>query len=93
MKSGAVVVNTSRGACIDEKALSEALAEGRLWAAGLDVYEREPHVDGALLSSERAVLLPHIGSADVPTRETMAWLAVESVKDALEGKEPRHRVV
>lgn len=93
MKPGAVVVNTSRGACIDERALAEALAEGRLSAAGLDVYEREPHVEAALLASERAVLLPHIGSADVSTRETMARLAVEAVRDALEGKEPKHRVV
>ncbi|HLM72645.1 MAG TPA: D-glycerate dehydrogenase [Polyangiaceae bacterium] len=93
MKPGAVVVNTSRGACIDERALAEALAEGRLSAAGLDVYEREPQVEGALLASERAVLLPHIGSADVSTRETMARLAAEAVRAVLEGKEPKHRVV
>ncbi len=93
MKPGAVVVNTSRGACLDEGALAEALAEGRLSAAGLDVYESEPHVREALLASERAVLLPHIGSADFSTRETMARLAAESVRAALEGGEPKNRVV
>lgn len=93
MKPGAVLVNTSRGACIDEAAVAEALADGRIAAAGLDVYEREPHVPEALLASPRAVLLPHIGSADVATRERMAWLAVEAVRDALAGKAPRHRVV
>jgi glyoxylate reductase len=93
MKPGAVVVNTSRGACLDEGALAEALAEGRLSAAGLDVYESEPHVRNALLASERAVLLPHIGSADFSTRETMARLAAEAVRAALEGEEPKNRVV
>src|SRR5687767_13713684 len=93
MEPGAVLVNTSRGACIDERALAEALADGRLAAAGLDVYEREPYVPGALIASPRAVLLPHIGSADVSTREKMAWLAVEAVKSALEGREPKHKVM
>jgi glyoxylate reductase len=93
MKPGAVVVNTSRGACLDEGALAEALAEGRLSAAGLDVYESEPHVRKALLASERAVLLPHIGSADFSTRETMARLAAEAVRAVLEGEEPKNRVV
>lgn len=93
MKPGAVVVNTSRGPCVDEQALAEALLEGRLAGAGLDVYEREPRVNDDLLRCERAVLLPHIGSADTPTREAMASLAIESVLDVLGGREPKHRVV
>jgi lactate dehydrogenase-like 2-hydroxyacid dehydrogenase len=92
MKRGAVVVSTSRGACADEQAIAEALAEGRLAGAGLDVYAREPHVNEALLTCERAVLLPHIGSADTPTREAMASLAVASVIDVLRGEAPKHRV-
>jgi glyoxylate reductase len=93
MKVGSVIVNTARGACVDEIALAEALASGRVAAAGLDVYAAEPHVPEALLASERAVLLPHIGSADAPTREAMARMSAESVLAVLAGREPKHRVV
>jgi glyoxylate reductase len=93
MKPSAVLVNTARGACLDEIALAEALSEGRIAAAGLDVYAAEPKVPEALLACERAVLLPHIGSADAPTREAMARLSAESVLDVLAGREPKHRVV
>jgi glyoxylate reductase len=92
MKRGSVVVSASRGACADEQAIADALAEGRLAGAGLDVYEREPQVNEALLRCERAVLLPHIGSADTPTREAMASLAIASVIDVLRGEAPKHRV-
>ncbi len=76
MKEGAVFVNTARGAVVDEAALAEALEEGHLLAAGLDVYENEPHVSPALLRAPRTVLLPHIGSAT--TRHVgrcYGWLA------------------
>lgn len=93
MRTGSVLVNTARGACVDEAAVALALASGRLGAAALDVYVDEPRVPPELLASPRAVLTPHIGSADRPTREAMARLAVEGVLDVLAGRAPRHRVV
>jgi len=66
MKSEAVLINTSRGPVVDEAALANALAEGRIFAAGLDVYEKEPEVHPKLLELENAVLAPHIGSASRP---------------------------
>jgi glyoxylate reductase len=71
LKPTAVLVNTSRGGVIDEEALAEALVAGRLFAAGLDVYEQEPWVSPRLLAAPRAVLLPHVGSATLRTREAM----------------------
>lgn len=93
MKPGAVLINTARGACVDEAAVVEALLSGRLGAVGLDVYAAEPRVPEALLGCERAVVLPHIGSADRPTREAMASLAASSVLDVLAGRAPKNRVV
>ena len=72
MKPTAVLVNTARGPVVDEVALADALHAGRLFAAGLDVYEREPEVEPRLLSAPRTVLLPHIGSASQATRTRMA---------------------
>ncbi len=70
-----VLVNTARGAVVDELALAAALEEGRLLAAGLDVYSHEPRVAPELLAAPRAVLLPHIGSATERTRRAMLRLA------------------
>lgn len=92
MKKGAILVNTARGALVDEHALAEALHAGHLGGAGLDVYEREPEIDPLLFSAPRVVLAPHIGSADFEARDAMARLACESVRDVLEGREPKHRV-
>lgn len=92
LKPGAVVVSTSRGACLDEVALAEALRDGRVAAAGLDVFAREPAVAPELLSCENAVLTPHLGSADRPTREAMARLCADAVLAVLGGEEPRCRV-
>ncbi|HEY2397603.1 MAG TPA: NAD(P)-dependent oxidoreductase [Solirubrobacteraceae bacterium] len=79
MKPTAVLVNTARGAVLDEDALADALHEGRLFAAGLDVYAREPSVSPRLLAAPRTVLLPHIGSATLRTREAMLRGAAEKV--------------
>ncbi len=89
MKPGAVLVNTSRGPVIDEDALSDALADGRIFAAGLDVYEEEPTVHPKLLELENVVLAPHIGSASIETRDKMAVLAAENISAVLRGEEPK----
>lgn len=68
MKKGVVLVNTARGKLIDESALVDALDEGRLFSAGLDVYEEEPKIHEALLKNPNVVLLPHIGTATVETQ-------------------------
>ena len=89
---GALLVNTARGAVIDEAALVEALADGRIAGAGLDVFEEEPQVHPGLLESERVVLAPHLGSATVEARAEMGRLCAASVRAALEGEEIPHRV-
>jgi glyoxylate reductase len=88
MKPTAVIVNTSRGPVIDEAALAEALAGGELFAAGLDVFEKEPEVHERLLDLDNAVIIPHLGSATVETRDAMGMLAVDNVTAALEGRRP-----
>ncbi len=88
MKPTAVLVNTSRGPVVDETALAEALESGEIFAAGLDVFEREPEVQPRLLNHERAVVIPHLGSATVDTREAMGELAVDNVFAALDGARP-----
>ena len=67
MKDGVVIVNTARGALIDEKALVKALESGKVYSVGLDVFETEPDVNPELLKNEKVVLLPHIGAATVET--------------------------
>jgi glyoxylate reductase len=89
MKPEAVLVNTSRGPVVDEAALADALAEDRIFAAGLDVYEEEPEVHPELLELENVVLAPHIGSASVETRDRMAVLAAENLVAVLRGEEPK----
>jgi len=89
MKPTAVLVNTSRGPVVDEGALADALSEGRIFAAGLDVYEEEPKVHPKLLALENAVLAPHIGSGSQETRDRMAVLAAENVVAVLAGEGPK----
>ena len=88
MKPTAVLVNTSRGPVIDEGALVDALRAGELFAAGLDVFEREPEVHPGLLELDNATVIPHLGSATVETRDAMGFLAVENLTAALEGRRP-----
>jgi glyoxylate reductase len=85
-------VNTSRGPVVDEEALAVALEEGAIFAAGLDVYEREPEVHPRLLAAPRTVLLPHIGSASLATRTRMAQVAAENVVAVLAGERPSNPV-
>jgi glyoxylate reductase len=88
-----VLVNTSRGAVVDEEALAEALHAGTIFAAGLDVYEHEPRIHPRLLAAPRTVLLPHIGSATRSTRTAMGKLACAQVADVLAGRAPAHPVL
>jgi glyoxylate reductase len=88
MKPTAVLVNTARGTVVDEAALAEALHNGRLFGAGLDVYEREPEVHPRLLDAPNTTLLPHIGSASHDTRLRMAQLATSAVVTVLDGGTP-----
>ncbi len=83
LKPGAVVVNTGRGSAVDDEALIGALRSGHVLAAGLDVYNNEPHVHPGYLELENAVLLPHIGSATVETRDAMGFLALDGIKRVL----------
>ena len=83
-----VLVNISRGSLVDEAALIEALGNGTLLAAGLDVFENEPHVPPALMALDNAVLLPHVGSASTATRIAMANLVVDNVFSWIDGKGP-----
>jgi len=91
MKPGAVLINTARGGIVDELALASALGEGRLAAAGLDVFEKEPvALDHPLLSLSNVVVAPHIGSASIATRTKMAELSVDNLLAGLNGKPMRH---
>ena len=89
MQPTSVLVNSSRGPVVDEGALADALAERRIFAAGLDVYEAEPEVHPKLLELENVVLAPHIGSASIETRNKMAALAAENIVAVLAGQEPK----
>lgn len=88
MKFNAVLINTSRGPVVDEKALVSVLKKGKIAGAGLDVYEREPHLSPGLAKLEKVVLLPHIGSATEDTRGQMAVVAVRNAVAMLRGKRP-----
>jgi glyoxylate reductase len=88
MKKDAVLINTSRGEVIDEKALVQALKSKKLFSAGLDVYEFEPRITKKLLKLENVILLPHIGSATEEARNKMAEIAAQNVVNVLEGKSP-----
>ncbi len=93
MRRHAVLVNTARGAIVDERALVRALREGWIGAAGLDVFEHEPRLAPGLADLPNAVLLPHLGSATHGTRARMAETAARNVIAALRGETPPNAVV
>ena len=92
MKPTAVLVNTARGACVDQPALLRALHDGRLFGAALDVYDREPEIDPGLLTCPRLILAPHIGSATTEARTAMAQLCADGVISVLRGHRPANLV-
>jgi len=92
MKPTAILINTARGSVVDEEALAQALDSGRIAAAGLDVYERELQVHPQLLASERAVLLPHLGSATTEARVAMGMQVAANLAAYFDGQPPPDRV-
>ncbi|MGQ0580246.1 MAG: 2-hydroxyacid dehydrogenase [Betaproteobacteria bacterium] len=88
MKTSAVLINIARGGIVDDTALADALKTGRIWSAGLDVYENEPAVNPPLFDLTNVVLTPHIASATEPTRQAMAMLAAQNCVAALTGGVP-----
>ncbi len=83
-----ILINVGRGSVVDEKALVAALKDGRILSAGLDVFESEPHVPAELIAMEHVVLLPHVGSASVFTRNQMGQLVVDNITTYFETGKP-----
>lgn len=92
MKKEAILVNAARGPIVDEEALAEALARRDIWAAGLDVYEKEPEIRPRLLKLDNVILLPHIGSATYETRLRMAMTAARNLIQGLRGERPENLI-
>jgi lactate dehydrogenase-like 2-hydroxyacid dehydrogenase len=93
LPDGAIVVNASRGAVVDDDALIAALKSGKLTAAGLDVYQNEPDIHPEYRRLPNVFLMPHIGSATKETREAMGFRALDNLDAIFSGREPRDRVV
>jgi lactate dehydrogenase-like 2-hydroxyacid dehydrogenase len=93
MPDRAVVVNTARGAIVDDEALIAALRSGKLASAGLDVFENEPRLHPDYPTLPNTFLLPHMGSATVATRNAMGFTALDNLDAWFAGKEPSNRVV
>ena len=92
LPDGAIVVNASRGAVIDDEALIGALKSGKLTAAGLDVYNNEPDIHPEYRQLPNVFLMPHIGSATKETRDAMGFRALDNLDAIFAGREPRDRV-
>ncbi|CAJ0552540.1 Ff.00g006180.m01.CDS01 [Fusarium sp. VM40] len=85
MKDGVIIINTARGAIIDESALADALDSGKVASAGLDVYEHEPQINERLIKNERALLVPHLGTHTIETLTKMESCAMENARRAALG--------
>ena len=92
MKPSAYIINTARGEVIDQEALIDALSTQSIAGAGLDVYCDEPQIDQRLLALENAVLLPHLGSATIETREAMGFRVVKNLEQHFLGRQAEDRV-
>jgi len=92
MKPTAILVNTARGPVVDEAALAEALAEKKIWGAGLDVFEREPEIHPGLVELDNVTMTPHIGSAEVRFREEMTSMVARNAEAILRGETPPNLV-
>ncbi len=88
MKNTAVLINTSRGPVVDEKALARALKSGEIWGAGLDVFENEPDIEPELKELDNVVIVPHIASATIETRTNMGLIAARNIIQVLNGDMP-----
>ena len=88
MKSTGILINTSRGPVVDEKALVQALENGWIWGAGLDVFENEPDIEPGLLGLDNVVIVPHIASATIETRTNMGLIAAGNIIKVLNGARP-----
>ena len=84
MKDGVIIVNTARGALVNEKDLVKALETGKVASAGLDVYEKEPEVEEGLLKNERVMLLPHIGTRTYETQKEMELLVLRNLQSVVD---------
>jgi len=93
LPDGAVVINTARGAVVDDDALIGALTSGKLFAAGLDVFNGEPNIDPRYRELDNTFLLPHIGSATRETRDAMGFRALDNLDAIMAGREPTDRLV
>lgn len=92
MRQDAFLINTARGEVIDETALAQALWFETIGGAGLDVFDGEPNINPELMSSDRLVMLPHLGSATREAREAMGFRVIDNLEDFFSGREPRDRV-
>lgn len=88
MKETAVLINTSRGPVVDEKALVKALKESQIWGAGLDVFENEPEIEPELMGMNNVTIVPHIASATIETRTNMGLIAARNIVKVLTGEKP-----
>jgi len=88
LKPNAILINTARGPVVDEKALIKVLKERRIYGAGLDVFENEPYIPQELMELDNVVLLPHIGTATIETRQTMLIDAIQNMVKVFDGERP-----
>ncbi len=93
LPDNAVVINTARGAVIDDNALISALQSGKLFSAGLDVFNNEPNIDPRYKELNNTFLLPHIGSATEETRDQMGFRALDNLEAIISGLEPTDRLI